>query len=294
MLFANSSFAVTCASWKDADKSIRSWWSKAYPNEKILSVEQNGAPDTYDKAKATGQTKVDEYGNTWEYNEKATYCRVPAKVMVQQSSGKRNFSVSAIYHVGGKKYVFDDLGVGNSEAVPEPGQAAAPDKDEIKKVITEKVLSCMPPDLRANIQVAKVMITPKREYQTWENGQSGYYMDSVDLFLVVDGESKPKCEIAPLYLYKGEENNMRLEADGPWKIKFRVNGVPSNCVGNKYGSKVSNYTNHTEEPQPKKAASDRKKTVSTPQSAAEPETIRDSGGNGQQPSVPNVKKKLGF
>lgn len=238
----SDSYAATCAAWKDADQSIRSWWAKAYPKEKILSLEQNGAPDTYDKAKATGQTRIDDHGNKWEYNAKLTYCRVPAKAVVEQSAGKRQFSVSAIYRVSGTNFVFENLGVGASEAVLAAGQTPAPDKDEVKKVITDKVLSLIPPDLQGNIKVAKVMISP-RELDTMDNGQTAYHMKSVDLHLLIDGKEEPACEIAPLYLYKGEETNMRLEAAGPWKIKFRVNGVPANCMGKKYSSKVSNYKN---------------------------------------------------
>ncbi len=243
-----NSFALTCGSWKDAEKSIRSWWSAAYPKEAILSIVQNGPPETYSKVKSTNQKKIDEYGNEWEYFQKNPYCSIPAKVKVQQSSSQRIFNVSAVFKVSGKKFTFDDVATGSSEAVLAPGQAEAPDKEVIKTLITEKVASSIPPDLQANIKVDKVMISP-RNVRDMGNGQSAYSMSSADLYLVEDGVNKKKCEIGPVTLYKGEENNMRLDAGGPWKIQF-MKSVPSNCVDLKYFSKVYNFANHIVEKAP--------------------------------------------
>src|SRR6185369_3774874 len=110
-------WAVQCGSWKDAEKSLRSSWAKGYPNEKIIKIEQNGEASSYDKMKATGQTKIDAHGDKWEYYSKNTFCRVPAKVLVQQGSGQRQFEVSAIFRKAGNKFVFDDMGVGESSAI---------------------------------------------------------------------------------------------------------------------------------------------------------------------------------
>lgn len=236
--------ALTCGSWKDAEKSIRTWWSKAYPNEAILTINQNGPPETYSKVKSTNQKKIDEYGNEWEYFQKNPYCSIPAKLKVQQSSGPRMFNVSAIFKVSGKKFTFDDVATGGSEAVLEPGQAAAPDKDEIKRIVTEAYLANIPPDLQSKIQVDKVMIAP-RQLQRWEGGQSGYSMAGVDMYLIIDGEKKDKCDVSLVNLYKGDEKNMRLEAAGPWKVEFRVKQDISRCA-EKYQGRVSDFINHVE------------------------------------------------
>lgn len=274
------SHALTCGSWKDAEKSIRKWWTQANPTEKILSIEQNGPPQTYSKTQSTNQKQIDEYGNEWEYYKKNPYCRVPAKVKVQQSSGQRIFSVSAIYKVSGKKFTFDDVATGGSEVVLEPGQAAAPDAAEIKKLITDAYMSNIPPDLQSSIQVEKVMIPP-RQLRPGDGGQANYQMTSVDIYLVIDGKPKKrKCEIAFVELYKGELDNMRLDAGGPWKINFRPPSDVSLCAG-KYGNQVSDFMNHVE---PKKPAPTRKKSV-------EPESTRDSS----EPSkTPRVLKGFGF
>ena len=244
-----TSRALTCGTWVEAEKSLRSWWGKAYPNEKILSAEQNGPPQTYSKIKSTNQKKIDEYGNEWEYYQKNPYCSIPAKVKVQQSSGPRIFNVSAVFKVSGKKFTFDDVAVGGSEAVLEPGMAAAPDVAEIKKLIVEKVISKIPPQLQGNIKVDKVMISP-RQFQRWEGGTSAYSMSSVDLYLVVDGENQSKCEIAPVNLFKGEEKNMRLDADGTWQIQIVSKSVPSSCVPFKYSDQTYKYANNIVEQAP--------------------------------------------
>lgn len=239
-----TSFALTCGSWKDAEKSIRSWWIKAYPNEKILTIAQNGPAQTYSKVKSTNQKKIDEYGNEWEYFQKNPYCSIPAKLKVQQSSGPRIFNVSAIFKVSGKKFTFDDVATGGSEAVAEPGQAAAPDKDEIKRLLTEAYMSNIPPDLQSNIKVDKIMISP-RQLQRWEGGQTAYSMTGMDLYLVIDGQQKDKCEINMINLYKGEVKNKRLEAGGPWKIEFVLKNDLARCA-DKYENRVSDFVNHVE------------------------------------------------
>jgi len=281
LLLAQPSQALTCGTWKDAEKSVRTWWSQAYPKEAILSIAQNGPPRTYSKTQSTNQKQIDEYGNEWEYYKNNPYCSVPAKITVQQSSGQRIFSVSAIFKVSGKKFTFDEVATGGSEAVLEPGQAAAPDKDEIKKLITDAYMSNIPPDLQKNIQVEKVMISP-RELRPGDGGQANYQMKSVDLYLIIDGAHKKKCEASLVELYKGEKNNMRLDADGPWKINFRVADDISRCADN-YRNQVSDFINHVE---PKKPTQNRKKSV-------EPEAVRDSSET-KVPKIPNMLKGFGF
>ena len=252
VLQSQPSYALTCGSWKDAEKAIREWWSQAYPNEKILSAEQNGPPQTYSKTQSTNQKQIDEYGNEWEYYKKNPYCSVPAKLKVQQNSGQRIFSVSAIFKVSGKKFTFDEVATGGSEAVLEPGQAAAPDKDAIKKLISDAYMSNVPPELQSKIQVEKVMISP-RQLRTGDGGQANYQMTSIDVYLNIDGSHKNKCEISMVELYKGEKNNMRLDAGGPWKINFLVPDDISRCAGT-YRNRVSDFMNHVK---PKKTTSTR-------------------------------------
>lgn len=241
LLFPHQSHAVTCGSWNEAEKSIRAWWSKAYSQEKILSIEQNGPAQTYSKMQSTNQRKIDEYGNEWEYYKKNPYCSIPAKVRVQQSSGPRIFSVSAVFKVNGKKFTFDDVAVGGSEAAAQAGEAAAPDKDEIKNVITETYLANIPNNLKSAIKVDKVMIAP-RKLDRWGEGQSGYSMSTIDLYLIIDGEKQDKCEMSLVTLYKGEEKNQRLNAPGPWKINFGIKNDISRCAG-KYWSQVHDFVN---------------------------------------------------
>ena len=243
LALSQPSYALTCGSWKDADKAIRGWWTQAYPNEKIISIEQNGPPRTYSKTQSTNQKKVDEYGNEWEYYKKNPYCSVPAKLKVQQSAGQRIFSVSAIFKVSGKKFAFDDVATGGSEAVLEAGQAAAPDKDAVKKLVSDAYMSNVPADLQSKIQVEKVMISP-RQLRTGDGGQANYQMTSVDVYLVIDGRPKGKCELSMVELYKGEKNNMRLDAGGPWKVNFQVPSDISRCADT-YRNKVSDFMSRT-------------------------------------------------
>jgi hypothetical protein len=286
-LIPTTSFALTCGSWKDAEKSIRTWWSSAYPKESIVTVTQSGPPETYSKVKSTNQKKIDEYGNEWEYYKKNPYCSIPAKVKVQQPSGPRIFNVSAIFKVTGKKFTFEDVATGSSEAGLEVGEAEAPDKDEIKKLITEAYMSNIPPGLHANIQVDKVMIDP-RKVRRLEGGQSCYSMDTIDMYLVIDGVKKDKCEIKVVNLYKGEEKNMRLDAPGPWKIEFQIKPYIYRCTDT-YQSQVSDFVNHVE-PAPRKSSTIKPSDKSR-QNNSKPTKNNDTE---QTPSLNNVLKGFGF
>jgi len=279
--------AVTCGTWKEAEKSIRWYWEKAAPTEKILTIEQNGPPQTYSKVQSTNQKKIDEYGNEWEYYQKNPYCSVPAKLKVQQTSGPRIFNVSAVFKVSGRKFTFDDVAVGGSEALLEPGQALAPDVPEIKKIITEAYMANIPADLHSKIQVDKVMIAP-RTLSRWDGGQSGYSMASVDMYLIIDGERKDKCEVSLVNLYKGDEKNMRLDAAGLWKVEFRIKQSMYRCTG-KYQSRVSDFVNKVEvkAPPPPVDTSWMKEAVGTYKGEIEDElvnqgtTVLSMGSNGK-------------
>jgi hypothetical protein len=279
------SHALTCGNWKDAEKSIRGWWSQAYPAEKILAIEQGGPATTYSKTQSTGQKKIDEYGNEWEYYKKNPYCSIPAKVKVQQSSGKRIFNVSAIYKVSGKRFTFDDLATGDSEAMPEPGQAAAPELLAVKKVIIDAINTRIPPSLKNNLQVEKVMIAP-RKLRTLEKGQATYQMTSVELFMIVDGVPQGTCEIGYTWLHKGtNENNMRLDGDGPWRADFmQSDTVPGACSG-KYRSAVHDYVTTGKDTWASKAAP-REARPSSPVAPSSPKTV-DS-----ESDAPNLNKML--
>jgi len=205
--------AVPCASWKDAEKSLRSAWAKGYPNEKIITIEQNGEASTYDKMKATGQTKIDAHGDKWEYYAKNTFCRVPAKVLVQQGGGKRIFNVSAIFRKAGSKFVFDDMGVGESEAVAGAGQEA-PAKDDIKQLISAHWV-----ELHPGTKVQKVAISAPELKRDSKAGR-WWYTTGADIHIVdEDGQAK-KCVNDYTTVYKGEKSREGVDASGPWKVYF--------------------------------------------------------------------------
>jgi hypothetical protein len=291
-----TSQALTCATWKDAEKSIRTWWGQAYPKEKILSIEQGGPPETYSKTQSTNQKKIDEYGNEWEYYKKNPYCSIPAKVKVQQSSGKRVFNVSAVYKVSGKKFTFDDLAVGSSQAQVElaPGEVAQPDAPEIKKVIQEHFMSMIPPDLRENIQVESVLISKNRPLVRWDDGQAFYSIPGITFNFIEDGEKKTCEENVPTALYKGEEKNRRLNAAGPWKIVFGDKHLPKQCVTfAKYYSRVDKYIDSLEGNGPPPKASSSKKAVKQP--ADNPEQKPEKATNDMPaPNLKNMMKGFGF
>lgn len=242
-----ASHALTCSSWKEAEKSIRWWWEKAYPKEKILTIEQNGPPQTYSKVKSTNQKKIDEYGNEWEYFQKNPYCSVPAKLKVQQPSGPRIFNVSAVFKVSGKKFTFDDVATGGSEAVLEAGQAPAPPNDEIVKLVTEKLNSRIPPALRSKIVIDKLELPSKPSLSRFGEGQSVWSIEKMNLYMTVDGEKQKNCEIMMINVSKGDEKSMRLDAGGPWIVMFALKDTPSYCVPQKYVSKVNNFINNIPE-----------------------------------------------
>lgn len=246
-LLPHTSHAVTCGTWKEAEKSIRWWWEKAYPKEKILTLEQNGPPRTYSKVQSTNQKKIDEYGNEWEYYKKNPYCSVPAKVKVQQSSGPRIFSVSAIFKVSGKKFTFDDVATGGSEAILEAGQAPAPPNDEIVKLVTEKLNSRIPPALRSKIIIDKLELLSKPTLSRFGEGQSAWSIDRMNLSMTVDGEKQKNCELMTIDISKGDEKNMRLDAGGPWNVSFSLKDTPSYCLPQKYVGKVNNFINNVPE-----------------------------------------------
>ena len=206
-------FAVPCASWKDAEKSLRIAWAKGYPNEKILKLEQNGEPDVYDKMKATGQTKIDAHGDKWEYYTKNSFCRIPAKATVQQSGGQRVFNVSAIFRKAGKGFVFDDMGVGESEAVAQAGQGA-PTKDEAKKLIADYWLSKHP-----ETKVTKVAISAP-EYKNDSSSGRWWYYTGADIYITDENGSSQKCSNDYTSIYKGEKGAEGKNSSGPWRVDF--------------------------------------------------------------------------
>lgn len=283
-----TSHALTCASWKEAEKSIRTWWSQAYPKETILSIEQGGPAETYSKTESTNQKKLDEYGNEWEYYKKNPYCSLPAKVLVRQSSGKRSFNVSAVFKVSGKKFAFDDVAVGSSEPALEPGEAAQPEAAEIKNLIKEKFMSMIPPDLQQNIQVESVLIAKKRSLGRWDNGQAFYSIPGITINMIEDGTPKKCDDNAPSMLYKGDEKSPSLTAEGPWKIKFGTKHLPKQCVDfAKYYSRVDKYIDSLEgnAPPPKQASKSNKAVEQKQENAPD---------NSSATNVKNKLKGFGF
>jgi|GEM_PF-1316803 len=210
--------AVPCASWKDAEKSLRSAWAKGYPNEKIIKIEQNGEPDVYDKMKSTGKTKIDSHGDKWEYYSKNTFCRIPAKATVQQVGGLRIFNVSAIFRKSGKGFVFDDMGVGESEAVAKTGQGA-PSKDEAKKLIADYWLEKHP-----ETKVTKVAISAPEFKNDSRSGRWWYYTGA-DIYVTDENGNNRKCSNDYTSLYKGEKGAEGKDSSGPWKVDFLDNPV---------------------------------------------------------------------
>jgi len=212
---------VPCASWKDAEKALRTAWAKGYPNEKLLSLDPDGEPSSYDKVKSTNQQKIDEYGDQWEAYSKQTFCRVPAKALAQQGQGQRKFQVSAIYLQTGSKFVFDDLGVGESESVAQSGQEA-PAKDDIKKLITAYWLETHP-----GSKVEKVGVSTP-ELKTDSRGGRWWYTAGADIFVVGEGGARQKCSSDFTTLYKGTKGKEGVDASGPYKVYFLGNPSCSN------------------------------------------------------------------
>lgn len=206
-------FAVPCAPWKEAEKSLRSAWGKGYPNEKIVKIEKNGEASSYDKMKATGQTKTDARGDKWEFYAKNTYCRVPAKVLVQQGSGQRLFEVSAIFRKSGNTFVFDDLGVGESSAVAGAGQEA-PAKDDIKALIAAHWEEKHP-----GTKVEKVAVSAPELKKDSKAGR-WWYTTGADIHIVDENGTKKKCSNDYTTIHKGEQGKEGVDAGGPWKVYF--------------------------------------------------------------------------
>lgn len=205
--------ADTCASWADAEKSLRSAWLKGYPGEKIIKIEQNGQPSSYEKFKSTGKTKIDEHGDKWEYYTKNKFCQVPARVLVQQSSGQRIFNVSAIFRMSGNKFIFDNMGVGDSYAVAESGQQP-PTKDEIKKLIASYWLEKNP-----KTKVVKVAISAPELKKDSSTGR-WWYTTGADIYTVDENGRNKKCSNDYTTIHKGEKGKEGVDPSGSWKVYF--------------------------------------------------------------------------
>jgi hypothetical protein len=205
--------AVPCASWKTAEKDLRAAWAKGYPNEKLVSVTANGEASAYDKLKSTGQEKIDEYGDKWEAYSKQKFCRVPATAVAQQGAGQRKFSVSAIYVVKGGKFSFDDIGVGESQAIAAAGQEA-PSKDDMKKMIAAYYVEKNP-----NVKVEKVALSAAELKADSSKGR-WWYSVGADIFIVAEDGTKQKCSNDYTTFYKGEKGLEGVDATGPYKVYF--------------------------------------------------------------------------
>lgn len=211
---ARPALAVDCASWSVADKELRSAWAKGYPNEKIVTLEQNGAPDEYTKPKATGQTTIDEHGRTWEYYTKNKFCRVPAKALVQQGAGQKNFSVSAIFRKdGASSFVFEDIGVGDSTDVAQASQSA-PSKDHVKELIAAYWVSQNPGTKVDTVKCSDPELKTQNSKGRW------WYTTGADIYVVDENGAKEKCSNDMTTIYKGEKGKEGIDPRGDFKVYF--------------------------------------------------------------------------
>lgn len=106
---------------EQAEKDLRSSWSKKYPGEKILSITSAGEPGTLEK--------VDKKGKLVERKLK-----IPFQVVAEKSGTQREFEAGANYIQKGKNWKFSEIGIGDVKTVASEGEKA-PSKAEVKELV---------------------------------------------------------------------------------------------------------------------------------------------------------------
>lgn len=200
-------------SWSDADKGLRDAWARGYPNERIVTLEANGKPDAYEKAKATGETKIDEYGNTAEYYTKNTFCRVPAKALVQIGTAQKIYSLSAIFRRDGAGFVFEDIAVGGSTDVVAAGRPTL-SKDHAKELIAALWVSQNP-----GTTVDEVRCSDP-EYKSQASKGRWWYATGADIYITDASGAKKRYANDMTNIYKGEKGKEGVDPSGEWKVFF--------------------------------------------------------------------------
>jgi len=205
--------------WSDADKELRNAWARGYPNEKIVTLEANGQPDAYEKDKATGETKIDEYGTMIALYIKVTYYRIPAKALVQIGAAQKVYSLAAIFRSEGEDIVFDDIAVGGSTDVAQAGQEA-PSKDLAKQLIAAHFESLNP-----GYKVQEVKCSdPERKSQASKG--RWWYATGADIYVVDPSGAKKRYSNDMTNIYKGEKGQEGVNPSGDWKVNFVDKPMP--------------------------------------------------------------------
>ncbi|MBL0953457.1 MAG: hypothetical protein IBJ01_01665 [Leptospira sp.] len=108
---------------EQAERDLRSTWSKKYPSETIISVTSAGDPGTLEK--------VDKKGKLLERKLK-----VPFQVVAEKAGTQREFEAGANYIQKGNQWKFSEIGIGDVKAIASENEKA-PKKPEVKELVVK-------------------------------------------------------------------------------------------------------------------------------------------------------------
>jgi hypothetical protein len=194
----NTNVSAANVSWGDVEKGLHSTWAKNYPKEKIIKIEKVGSPRDYEKV---------------ENGKKVAYCDYPAKVLAQQTSGKRVFNVTAIFRKTGGSFAYNGMSIGESTALAEKGQES-PTKDEIKKLVSALYAKNNP-----GVKVTKVSLSDPELKKDSAKGR-WWYNVGADVYITDKLGKSKKCVNDYTTVYKGVKGSEGVNASGPWQVYF--------------------------------------------------------------------------
>jgi|JI8StandDraft_1071087.scaffolds.fasta_scaffold01111_11 hypothetical protein len=177
-----------------AENDLRTFWSKKYPAEKVISVESAGEPGTLDK--------IDKKGKLVERKLK-----VPFQVVTEKSGTQREFEAGSNYIQKGQKWVFSEIGIGDVKTIVSDAEKS-PSKQEVKDLVIQTFSSKY-----SDYTWSKVLIDDGT-YNKSTNG--GFYRYEGDINRTdVDGKTI-QCRDIDFMLVK--------DASGNWKVDITSQG----------------------------------------------------------------------
>ena len=122
-----------------AESDLKSNWSKKYPDETILSVENGGDPVVLEKKDSKGKIVERKY-------------KFPFKVTISKSGSKKIFEAGANYIQKGNSWVFSEIGVGQVTNVAESGDNL-PAKPKVKEMILDVLKKKNPENSYSDLKI---------------------------------------------------------------------------------------------------------------------------------------------
>lgn len=163
MLAAHAAQAGGLLPWPEVKRKIEDHWKTAAPQERVLSIKQQGKPQYSASQRVTNSTHI---GSSWysawitSYETiQGSFARQVALVTVERANKSRaRFEVAALYRGEGKSWLFDKIAIGPVTELGAPGDPAQPDEAAALNIFRQAWAN-----MRADLEVKtmKLLAPPK-------------------------------------------------------------------------------------------------------------------------------------